>query len=365
MNKMISFKFDWLLWFLILLPTFYVVGMDIRHAQMNFFQISIIILLGLIHVNKYIGWFLLWVGFQFLFFDVPNKSYILQNIFFGALLYHLIVKYDVTPKKYLWAIMWLLVFNAFWVGRQLLQSDPIFHPVDLQFQTTFSDVGGFFSLPAFMGSYASAAAPLLFATSLWLTPVVLVSLFLSKSSFSILAAIIAVLFILWFRKRLFFWIIGAILIISSLVYVIKKDLPTGQFQRRFNVWKLIEKEAWKKQFLGHGVGTYGDKYVFVETSPSLKNAMVKNNQELARFLIDDAISQKKEEVVNVLMTANLKEFESKELKVKLNRQGFDFHIWGQAHNEFLQMFFEYGLIGLSFIILFIVDLFKRFCVQNK
>src|SRR3990167_9215276 len=105
MTNTINFKIDWLVLFIVLLPTFYIAGMDVRLSQMNFFQLSIFLLVALFHVTRYIGLFLGWAVFQFLFFkNSPWKSYLLPNIFFAALLYHFRVKYaDLTKRKrYRW-----------------------------------------------------------------------------------------------------------------------------------------------------------------------------------------------------------------------------------------------------------------------
>ena len=39
--------------------------------------------------------------------------------------------------------------------------------------------------------------------------------------------------------------------------------------------------------------------------------------------------------------------------------------WGEAHNEFLQFLFEYGLFGVLFISLFLKEMYDRFVLSNK
>jgi len=124
-----KFKIDWLLLFLILLPTFYLVNRDLREVQNNFFQISAMVLVGVMHVNRYIGLMLLWAIFQFIFFkEIPIKSIYIQNLFFGAIIYQFVVKFtDPTHlKRYFWVFYGVLMLNILWCFLQMAQIDPIF-----------------------------------------------------------------------------------------------------------------------------------------------------------------------------------------------------------------------------------------------
>lgn len=362
MNKLISFKIDWLFWFLIIAPTFYIAGTDTRMAQLEFFKIAIIALIALFHSNKWIGAFLGYAMFQLVFIH-SDITKVIPNIFFGAVLYHFITKCVRPSPKYLWALYGVLILNIVWAVLQIYQIDPIFMMVDQQHQTIMTEFPGFFALPAFLGNYAAVVLPLSFTLSPVLFPFALIGLFFSKSSFSVLAALVASLFYFWFRKRIVFWVILLVFGCISAFYVINHDLPSGQFSRRLSAWKLITSQAFKSQFLGHGIGSYGTKYFVVETAPSLKNRLVSNNKQLLDFIAEEAKDKKEWGVLNAISQINPDDFDDSYvmgLKNLLQDHQMDYHIWDPAHNEFLQVFFDMGLVGILIIGGYIFDLFRRF-----
>jgi len=361
MIREINLKIDWLLYFIVLLPTFYVAGSDLRLAQMNFFQISAILLVALMHINKWIGAFLAWALFQFTFFtNMPVQSETLYNLFLGAVLYQFIVMFSNKTefKKYFWAFTGLLAVNVFWCFAQIAQLDLIFNMADSENQIKFTEYPGFFGLPAFLGNFASAVLPLSMFLSLWMAPIALLALFFSKSTFSVLAGLVSGLFFLWFRKRIVFWIVLLAGTASFLTYAIKYDMPTGEFGRRLEVWKIVLGQAFKKQFFGFGIGNYQNFYL-VEATPSHKHVVTNDKTYFTKFLQDRAAEEGKTEVVDVLQNIN-PNYDIFALKKFLRKHGMDFQRWESVHNEFIELFFETGLVGIFIVFGFIFDLFKRF-----
>lgn len=369
MIKNIKLKIDWLFWFIILLPTFYIVGMDERSAQLQFFQFSVIALLAVMHVNKWFGALLGWCLFQFLFFkDAPIFSGALNNLFLAALAYHIIVLYSEHKeiKKYFKAFYILLGINILLCLRQYYQADPVFMMAEQDHQKVFTEYPGFFGLPAFLGNFTAAVLPLAFSLTPLLLPFCLVALYFSKSTFSVLAALCGGLFYLWFKHRRCFW---AFLIIGGLscgVYVLKYDLPTGQFGRRIEVWKMVERFSFQKQFVGHGIGSFQSQSIF-ETSPSGKLAVINSLDDFKAFLSEAALSNKTPELLPEISAfkGSVYPLEVKEFKKKLQGKGMDFERWQNVHNDFLEAFFETGFIGLFLIFGFIFDFFKRFIEFGK
>jgi len=358
-----NLKIDWTLLFIILLPTFYVAGQDLRAYQTNFFQISAIVLVGLMHVNKWLGLFLLWCTFQFVFMKgMPIQSSALQNVFFGAVIYQFIVIFSnlAELRKYLWAFFGILILNVFWIVLQKNQIDPLFFPRDAHLQTVFSDVSGFFALPAFLGNYAAVVLPIAFTLTNTLIPFALIALFFSKSTFSVMAALGASLFYFWFRKRIVFWLILGVFGSGALFYTLKVDYPSGQFNRRLNVWQLIIRQAFQKQFFGHGIGNF-KRFTFLEAIPSHNLIGTDNISEVKKFMINEALATgDKAFAEKVASSDHLLKAKAIFKKKKVNDHFMDVEKWEQAHNEFLQVFFETGLVGIFILFAFIVNLFKRF-----
>lgn len=362
MNKEIKFRVDWLLWFLILLPTFYIVGKDIRHAQMNFFQLSVILLVAVMHINRWFGAFLAWCAIQFMFFAGGDRgeAILLQNVFFSALLYHFVVKYVGKMKKYYWALFGLLCLNVLWAFMQSRQFDPIFSPINPQIQTIFSDVSGFFCLPAFFAIFAAVIAPLCIFLSPFLAIAVIPALIVGKSSFAMAGAASGILFMLWFRKRIIFWVLLVFMLVGGSFYIVKYDAPTGQFSRRLTAWKLILTEGFRRQFFGHGLGAYGRDYTFMECVQTNQVAIIQTGAELLDFSLRQAVQLKNEEIIKYIISKNGQPFNFDEFYEYSKTKGFGLEPWGQAHNEYLQVFFNGGLVGLFLVIGYIFNLFKRF-----
>jgi len=367
MNKEIKLKIDWLFWFILLLPTFYVWNGDLRKVQMNFFQLSVIALLALYHVNKWIGAFLIYSLAQFIFFDdIPKTSLIVQNIFFGALLYHFVAMYAPRLRSYLWAFLGLLGLNAFWCVLQMYQVDPLFSLVDYNLQTIMTEYPGLFSVPAFLGNFAAVCVPIAFALYWPILLVCGVTLFFSKSSFSVLAAFIAILFSLWFKKRILFWIALLGLGIFSAVFILKYDMPEGQFQKRFNVWNLLLKKSFQKQFFGHGIGSYGHPFTVAEAEGTGNLVIARDKRELLLFLINDPVISTSKELVGYIKSVNPFEYKERDLQDKLfgqsqaDKKNYNIKIWDNPHNELIRVFFEQGIIGVFIVCGYFVSLFRRF-----
>lgn len=358
MIRKLEFKIDWLFLFLLILPLFYYIGMDTRGPQTEFFQFSIIFLLALMHVNKWFGAFLGWSLFQFLFFkDMPQNSMALNNLFLGAVAYQIIFLFSekIEVKKYALALYIVLGINLVWCVRQYYQIDPIFQMANQQFQTKFTEYQGFFGLPAFLGNFVAIISPLAFLLTPWLLPFCVAGIIVSKSTFSALAFLCGVLFYLWFHKRLSFWILLVVGILSFSFYAIKYDYPTGEFSRRLKVWQMVERISFQKPILGHGIGSY-ESLLIGEVTPDHDLVITKNPEDLRKFIAGYAAHKGHDNAAIEI----LKENHTADWNKILQARGLDFQLWKQAHNDFLEAFHDGGILGLIFIFGYIVDMFKRF-----
>lgn len=366
MTREFKFKADWLLWFLILLPTFYIVGKDLRHVQISFFQVAVIVMLGLYHVNKWIGAFLLFSVVQVLTFpEAAESTGIVQNIFMGALLYHFIVKYAEETRKYYWALFGILALNLVWCIFQVYGIDPIFRMYDFGIQQKITEPCAFFSLPAFLGNYAAVIAPLIMTLNPWLVLFVPFALYFAKSTFSVVAAVVAVLFYLWFKKRLAFWIVGAVLIVGAIFYAVKFDAPSGQFGKRFKIWQLVIQHGFQKQFFGYGVGSYGKHHNFVEMEPSGNVAHVTNKRELAYFIVTEPKLIADKELIKAVSQIDPNDYKEESFRKLLVPKGINFKAWDNPHNEFVKVFFDMGLAGIFIVGGYLFSLSRRFLLNYK
>lgn len=359
MIRNINIKIDWTLIFLLALPFFYVAGQDLRAVQQYFFQVAAVVLVGLFHANRYVGLFLLYCAAQFVFLPASDPT-VLQNIFFGAIIYQFILKVsDVSEyPKYFKALLIVLGINLVWCVLQYFNIDPIFQMRDQFNQTVITEPSGFWGLPAFLGNFTAAIAPLALSVSWFSIPFILIGIVLSKSSFSVVACGSAIMFFSWFKNRIVFVVLSALIVIGGGFYVLKYDLPSGQFEKRIHAWNLIIKTACQKQIFGRGIGSY-QKYILMETFPG-NDMIITPSQEVAMsHLAKHVRDHGQPEIADKILNAG-GPIDADKLSRLLQKHQIDFKVWNYAHNEFIQAFFDGGIIVLLIIGAFIFDLFRRF-----
>jgi len=248
-------------------------------------------------------------------------------------------------------------FKFNWNGTNYtMYNDSLFSMMNFDKQQVISEPSGFFALPAMLGSYSALVTPFCFVLpgAYPFLALCAVGLFYAKSSFSILAALSGVLFFLWFRKRILFWGVGAVLGLFSLVYVIKYDMPNGEFFRRASLWRVVEKEAYQKPLFGHGLGATS-RAVFIETTPSHKVHKIGSDQEFKNAIL---LESKDNPALSNWILENPKASQG-QITVEMQKNGKDFQRWFQVHNEFLQAFYELGFVGVFIIGFYCLDIFKR------
>lgn len=362
MLREFNLKIDWLFLSILLIPTFYLSGFDLRTSQTAFFEACAIALLAIFCVNKYVGAFLGYCLVQsvcspYFWVDLGH----LRNLFYGVFVFNMVALFskNISIKKYYWAFFIVLLINIVWCARQYFNVDPIFQMADFDKQQIMTEQSGFFGLPAFLGNYCAAVLPFCFSLAWPLCLFSLAGIGISKSSFSIAAALCSALFYLWFKKRIIFWVAAALLIPASFFYVTKYDMPSGQFERRLNVWAIVEKLAFQRHFFGHGLGKYKE-IIVGEVTPTQDRIATANLGVFKNFLIQSTERAGKPELSALIAKADLSGNGIMQVKKAMQRHEMDFELWHEAHNDYLQAFFETGLFGLFLILGYIVNQFKAF-----
>jgi len=368
MVKALNLKIDWLFWFILLMPTFYVFNTPLREIQANFFQVAVMVMVGLFCVNRYLGAFLVWSACSYIFINHDGYGLVtLQNTFFGILLYQFIVLYSRPSgyKKYLWALIGILLFNIAWTPLQIFDVDPVWRIVNLDKIQVMTEYQGWFALPAFLGNYVALVLPFILAMCVWLVPFALIGLWFSKSTFSVVAAVGATLFFFWFKKRILFWALLIILAVASAFYI-RTDLKTGQFGRRLKCWHSTLHGAFQKQFFGNGIGMYGNNIMVVEVTPTHNTLLARHPIQLFEFIHNEAAESGKPQLADYIKE-KVKDFQRgnptvpmAEISNVFQKENMDVMVWKETHNDFIQTFFNLGLVGLGLIILYICNIFRRF-----
>ena len=241
-----------------------IVGQTTRASHEIFFQVGMMILFSLLLRNIWLTLFLWWTVFLFAFFKFQVGSIYVNNIFFGCVLYYLT---KVSFKKehidfFINAMLWFLVINLFYMIIQVTGLDWIYrgreHLVVLGCEYRGRAPNGFMANTGIMAWYIALCIPLLITRVSKLRYItagcMLLPLWLLHSSISMIAVVVTVLFILWFRVKRRIWVIIMVcLLIMGSVFLMKVDLPGRE---RIQAWKLILKDSIKHPTTGWGLDSF-------------------------------------------------------------------------------------------------------------
>lgn len=239
------------------------------------------------------------------------EKYYIMNIFLGLVFYKLVYErirlWEL--KKYAAWLFWLMVANFILCVFQWFDIDPIFTHIHHNIVPVAELVVGFMKLQAALGIIACMVAPILFLLHPLTVLICVPLLFWSKSSASVMAFVISMGFMTYFRlpRKIWIGLVGLILVLGAL-YVVKADMPSGDFGERFKIWgKTLNISLTRRPMTGMGL---------------------------------ESFSRSDIESTQVTQKDNL--------------------IWLWAHNEYLQVLFELGIAGLVMVICFIRGRFRDF-----
>jgi len=172
------------------------------------------------------------------------------------------------------------------------------------------DMVGFMGSKYMLGAWSAIALPFIFLVSPFLCVFLIPMFYFSQSSTAVAAGVVSFLLMVWFKNRRLAYFMGAFLLIAGTWYVLYRDMPTGQFSKRFQVWWAAINLLRGDFYFGAGIGTW--------------------------------------KVMNVMTTQET----SLELK----------H-WSWMHNDYLQVLFECGAVGLLILLRYLKRFFVLF--QNR
>lgn len=367
--KVAGLEIDLVYVFAGVMPIFFYAGKtfspDINYQQVVFFQIIALLFLAVRQFNKWIGAFIVYECFQALF--LPTDAFLRESLFLGmgAMIYHLIAE-SRWKGKYLPHILTAVLFlNAIFCALQFFRVDVYFMDKNLQ-------SSGLFLLPAFLGMYAAIAGPYLLGWSRAAWVLALICTLFSRSSFCVLGLFAGTAFYLFHQDRKNFKRLFIAGILGCLLFVFVKDMPTGEFGRRLYVWKMVISKAMRTPVWGWGPGQY-EKTLFVEMSSGMTgekraayfNVVIKpeNEEPLKQMILkiahDNRVDTTRLEAEHFKWPGGVfKNFRA--IADELNGRGLNSYGWQHSHNEFLQVFYNNGLIGVLIMLGYVLSLWRRF-----
>jgi len=301
--------------YLVASTVFYWPGMSFYMPQEAFIQYSAYIWLAISWVvpakrkisNAFMAALLAYCVLHtfFVSFDVPGRL-TLMNLFLGILTIKIIAeRLDFGFKKIGKLFLCLVAFNIGLMALQFVNIDPIFSSMNYD-KMPQVDIVGFMGIRFALGLLAAIVLPFIYALSPWYC-LALVPLFIcSKASTTIGAGAISFLYLAFFRHRKAFWVLMPTVIGACAYYIIFKDLPTGEFDKRLKIWWAGIAVLKTHPYFGYGLGHWNvTKFVTIQ----------ENGQPQQ---------------------------------------------WAWAHNEFIQFLFEQGIAGALFLYAYFKDMFRNF-----
>jgi len=366
--------------FTLLCPTFFIISetIEFREGQELFYQLAttVLVIASLafferepIRKNKVNIWIGIFGIYSILLFALSGFKLglsIMFNIFLGILLYFATLALKKEDTKQIFnAMIWVCILNMLYIALQNIRLDFIFmikgeHGV---VEPINKDTMGFMGIKAALGIYMALGAIAIMFFHPWLALALLFPIYLSQSTGAVAGAFSGVLCYFWWMKRKVFKILLPILIVGGIAYVVFVDSPTGMLGTRSPMWKLAMKDAFygfnlhagqlqspylRNPFTGFGLGAFreGPILYFKEFDTNITLRAIKTPQGLVdvagnRFKMKDGY----------LYTPYDKRVDW----------------WDDPHNEFVHLFYDFGLFGVIIIgfILYYLTMRFRNSVKSK
>ena len=261
------------------------------------------------------------------------------NLLLGLMVYFTIIRtMNKEDTKLIFnTVACISVLAVIWLTFQLMGWDM----ADIVVKNTTGKLSNsaFFRHNSSMGLYFAQSLPLTMGFSP-LGVLFLLPMKFAECTGAWLGAIGGTFFFLWFRKRIFFWILIIPIIVGGLFYTINKETYQG-FNVRFPLWKKVIPEIWKAP-LGHGLDSFANP---------VKNGQWKYYQDLRNY-----------EIIKIIKVDNNRWQPEK----KLTPKDFESILsLDHPHNEFIWLAYDVGVQGLIVLGFILYFIWQRFWWSRK
>lgn len=357
-------------WFL----TFYLIAVPLafssfshdRQSQEHFFEYMAMAIVALFIGNIWLTGFLLLNIVSYVHAGEQVGSMQVLNIFFGCLLFRFSASYfkkrDVYP--YFKPLLWLLCLNLFWMVLQKFNIDPLFmaqdgtgRPID----GPHGDPTGFFGIKMANGVFITIGACILafFNPILALFMAIPVALLRSSAVFLSFFSVTAFL-VYYLYRRMFIWVMAIFALLAGAGILHDQIDDPGTFGSRLPMWHCTIKHALKNQavLIGWGPDSFRNitkqkKFLLVsdENREVMVHVSTGENEAQIKYYSPTNDTDKLARLTTKAASDG----------TTLNHLAF----WDNPHNEYIQMFFQYGIIGLLLLIGLMRDICERFYFATR
>lgn len=245
-----------------------------------------------------------------LFSYTETSRYALLNVFFGVVLLKITAeRISFNMKLFGGLLLGFCAWNLALIALQQANIDPIYSSVHPENMTQV-DVVGFLGSRFCLGILGALALPFVYSYKKWCALCLLPLLYYSKSSSCVIAFFVSFMVVVWFWHKSIFWPLLIASLIAACFYVFRIDMPSGEFGKRLSVWTAGINILKNKMWFGYGLGVWKELH----------------------FVGIQGNGQPEE--------------------------------WAWAHNEYMQLWFEQGVIGMGLLFFYFKNLFKYFYLDN-
>lgn len=348
--KTISIKdFGWrcLMTFMMIVPLYYNSMqfhgyMTMRMGQEQAYELGITVLFAIIFVeNLWLALFLVWSSFIYAYYNFPGigGGYVM-HIFQACMLYQL--TYHLVNRKRVETIFKLILvlcaINLIFTVLQIVGYDPIY----LNYSTGVMnfDPVGVMGLKAISGVFSAICIPIALYFSPWLVIAIVPALILSDCSSAVAATVVSILFLAYQQSRkLFTYLLIPVAMAGCLYFA--HDSKMNMMSDRVNLWKESAKDAFTRPIVGMGLDSFRNigalkPFLYFKNNVDNTALRMKYHQDENRW------------------------FPMSQTPPKLSKDGVLYvDPWDNPHNEFVGLFYEFGLVGFLIMMALCADVVKR------
>ena len=350
---------EWLIVaFLFLVPIYYnpYTGGDAREAQEKFFQGMVMIVASLFFGNIWYTCFFLLNMVLFVVYGGSTGSSQIFNVFVTGLLFACSRNFfkDREFKPYLKALYAVLALSLFYSIFQFFRAELLGYPVSASGQVMtgmHNQLNGMFYHTIFHSMFMAIMLPALVLSGWWIGWLLIIPIGLLKCSGAILATAFVVSFIVFFKRRKLF--IPTLIIMGLLgggFTIHDRIVDPKTYSSRIYSWHMMIRYTFMNP-MGWGPDSFRNLNKY-------KRFTFKSDEEY-----NPMVSVKKDDTNEILKYYSIDPREVPE-KFK-NKMPQTVSSWSEAHNEFIEFPFQYGIFGIIFMGLFIMEIIKRFMVSDK
>ena len=344
--------------FLFSIPIFYIAGMsDTRFVQERYFQFASMLLASLFFGNIWLTLFFWLNAVMYVVYGFSVGSSQVTNIFLTGLIFACSRNFFKTREvaPYFKALYLVLGLSLVYCVFQFFRIDPIGAPMSASgvpfFYGNTGQLNGLFFHTAIHSVFLAAMVPVLIFSGFWAGALLLPLIALLKCSGAILATGFTIPFIAYHKKKILFIPALALTVILGIgaTYLDHKTDPKT-YASRFESWHLVFRYCMINP-LGWGPDSFRNtnkfkKFTFHSDENYYPLVMEKVSDDQSVIRYHSADPSKFKERYQGRVPKNLS-------------------VWVEVHNEFLQLFFEYGIFGVLLIFMFGKEFIDRFILSDK